>query len=153
MAHAYHEPGIADFIFWTFVLFALAWGFFRFLQLRFRRFQGHNWPLTTATIQKAGIGIVPLGKGGTPGSFFGYSFTVQGTRYAGLFVFASDQETVESLQKKLAGQMIQIRYSPLDPDVSYLADPSDPRFGGLTASQNPDWLAQAPDTGIRYPIP
>jgi hypothetical protein len=55
---------------------------------------------------------------------------------------------VRTVQSNLAGVAIEVRFSPSDPSVSYLVDLRDTRFGGLAATQNPEWLSQAPEFHI-----
>lgn len=119
----------------------------------FRRIRGRKWPVAAATIQKAGVGSVPAGKGAAaPFSFFGYSFEVQGTRYAGLFgLSAGDAEAAQKLQEEMAGRVIQIRYKPSDPNISFIVDAYNPQFGGHTLSQNQDFLDHAPNVDLRFP--
>ena len=65
-------------------------------------------------------------------------------RYGGFFALYGDEIHVSEMSGRLAGGSILIRYDPSDPGVSYLADYNDPRFDGLTATQNPEWLDQSP---------
>jgi hypothetical protein len=116
-----------------------------------QRFSSRRWPTVTATIQKGSIGPLSFGRGVTvPAAFLGYGFLVQGIRRAGIFaVYGSgDENTLRSLEDKLAGAPLDIRYDPSDPGVSYLVDPRDSRFEGLTVTQNPEWLSQAPEFHI-----
>jgi hypothetical protein len=75
------------------------------------------------------------------GSFFGYAYLLNGTRYAALFALVCGEERANQLQNTVTGD-ITIRYNPADPNVSFLRDPYDQRFGGIVATQNPEWLDQ-----------
>jgi Protein of unknown function (DUF3592) len=117
------------------------------VQLRhlFKRFSSRSWPTADASIQKGAVGRVSSVRGSwTYGSFFGYAFTVQGISYTGLFVIIGDEEEVSPLQNSPAGMFLLVRYDPSDPSVSFVADLHDPRFRGHSASQDLDWLKQAP---------
>jgi hypothetical protein len=56
----------------------------------------------------------------------------------------SNEATVQTLHKCLSGASIQIWYNPSDPNTSFLVNYSDFRFEELKATQNPEWLNQAP---------
>jgi hypothetical protein len=104
-----------------------------------------NWPSGNATIQKGAMGRISRGRGGfIPACFIGYTFKVQGERYAAYFVLVGNEEALEKVNKGLSGGSLQIRYDPSDPNISLLVDYDDFRFAGLRASQDPDWLRQAP---------
>lgn len=77
-------------------------------------------------------------------SFFGYRFIVQGVNYIGRFAVLAKEVRAGELQTKLTGRSIDIRYNPSDPNVSVVAELHDPLFDGLSATQNPDRLNQAP---------
>jgi hypothetical protein len=104
--------------------------------------RGKHWPIVDATLQKGCIG--KISKGAIPAAFVGYTYIVQGVRYAGFFALCGDDGLVRGLNDRLAGGTIQIRYDPTAPDVSFLVNEYDSRFDGLKASQNPDWLKQSP---------
>ena len=110
--------------------------------------------MTLATIQRGGVAMIntPTGIYARVG-FFGYSYTVDGSQYAGLFAILCDPQDSERFQQKLSGGKIQIRYNPSNPETSFVENLRDPRFEGYKASQDPNWLSQAPDAGIRDPIP
>jgi hypothetical protein len=74
----------------------------------------------------------------------GYAYVVEGVRYAGYFVIFGDEEKARRLQGELADVPVQIRYDPSNPNVSYLVNLYDSRFGGVGANQNPERLDQAP---------
>jgi len=95
-------------------------------------------------IQAGAITRVGAGKAFTDACFLGYSFQVSGVRYAGLFVVFADPEKQSQIQKDLPGQVVRIRYMPSDPNISFLENKYDPRFGWCAASQDPRWLGQAP---------
>ena len=79
-----------------------------------------------------------------PARFVGYAFKVQEQRFGGYFVLIGKESALEELPKNLQGCSLQVRYDPSDPTTSLLVDYKDARFGGLLASQDPDWLDQAP---------
>jgi hypothetical protein len=122
----------------------LAWWYFTQGQHFVRQYTSRNWPSVEAVLQRGAIGPVTLGKVAVNGCFLGYSFQVAGMRYAGFFVIFCDQDKSRQLQKELPGATVQVRYKQSDPNISYLADRQDPRFGWQGASQNPEYLNQAP---------
>ncbi len=109
-----------------------------------QQYSSRKWPSIEAVIQRGAIGPVKMGKGAVNGCFLGYSFQAAETRYAGFFVIFCDQDKSRQLQKELPGSTVQVRYKQSDPNISYLADRQDPRFGWQGASQNPEYLNQAP---------
>jgi hypothetical protein len=138
------QPDILDFIYYPLALLALGlWAFFqiRYLIGRYRR---KRWPILDATMQKGAVGRVVIERASIPASFVGYSYTVQQVRYAGCFALCGGETQVRRLHDSLAGTSIRIRYDPLDPNTSFLVDYHDSRFDGLTATQSPDKLNQAP---------
>lgn len=122
-----------------------------YVVLKTRRKQ---WPLTDALIQKGAIGQVDLGEAGRkPAVFMGYSFSVNGLRYAGYFVlFAKNEVRVHDLHRRLPGAHLQVRYDPHDPNTSFIVNYTDPRFEGLMASQASTLLANAPAFDLRDAI-
>ena len=109
-----------------------------------------NWPSANATIQKGAMGRISRGKGGfIPACFIGYTFKVQDERYAAYFVLVGNEEALEKLNKNLSGGSLEIRYDPSDHNISLLVDYHDFRFAGLTASQDPEWLSQAPSFDLQ----
>jgi hypothetical protein len=133
---------------WTSLLILfLVLGWWYFVQIRFvlRRHRSKRWPTVDATLQKGAVGRISFGKGASaPATFVGYAYIVQGVRYAGFFALYGDGSQVHKLQESLTGALVQIRYDPSDPNVSYLADHKDSRFDGLAVTQNPEWLDQSP---------
>jgi hypothetical protein len=112
-----------------------------------------SWPGAEAIIQRGTIGLINRGRNCiVPASFIGYAFKVQGERYAGYFVLLGQESTLQILNQKLTGALLQVRYDPSDPNVSLLLDYKDFRFEGLTASQDPDWLNQAPTFDLQDAI-
>jgi Protein of unknown function (DUF3592) len=103
-----------------------------------------NWPSADGTIQKGAMGRISRGKGFIPACFIGYAFKVQGERYGAYFVLVGNENTLHKVNEDLTGTILQIHYDPSDPNTSLLVDYRDFRFAGLTASQDPDWLRQAP---------
>jgi len=143
------EPGTFQWLVLLLLLVSLGW--WGFVQLRglFKRFSSRRWSTAEATIQKGAVGRVSSVRGSwTYGSFFGYAFAVQGVPYTGLFLIVGDQEQASALQNALAGMPLSVRYDPSDPNVSVVADLYDPRFRGLNATQDPEWLKQAPAFSI-----
>jgi hypothetical protein len=132
---------------WLLLLFLfglMGWWYFTQGQHLVRQYSSRKWPPVDAAIQRGAIGPVTIGKSAVNGCFLGYSFQVAGTRYAGFFVIFCDHDKSAQLQKELPGATLQVRYKLSDPNVSYLADRQDPRFGWQGASQNPEYLNQAP---------
>jgi hypothetical protein len=112
-----------------------------------------SWPTADAAIQKGTLGLISHGKyGSVPACFMGYVFKVQGERYGAYFVLVGNKDTLQKIHESLAGEPLQIRYNPSDPNVSLLVDYKDLRFEGLKASQDPDWLNQAPTIDLQDAI-
>ena len=144
------EPGILEWLVLFLLLSALAW--WGFVQSRYllTRLFSRRWPTANATIQKWAIARISSVRGSwTYGAFFGYTFAVQGVPYTGLFVIVGIEDRLAILQGALAGASLSIRYQPSDPSVSFVDDLHDPRFQGLNATQDPEWLKQAPTFSIR----
>jgi hypothetical protein len=122
-------------------------GWWCIFQIRYllRRYRSRRWPTANAIVQKGAMGGISFGKGASaPASFLGYAYTVDSMRYAGFFAVYGDEVRVRKLHDGLVGATLQIRYDASDPSVSFLLDYDDPRFDGLTATQNPEWLDQSP---------
>lgn len=99
------------------------------------------------------MGQISVGRGSAvPACFIGYAFKVQGERYGAYFVLVGNKDTLQKIRESLAGTPLQIRYNPSDPNVSLLVDYKDSRFEGLKASQDPDWLNQAPPFDLQDAI-
>jgi hypothetical protein len=112
-----------------------------------------NWPSADAIVQKGTIAVISLGRNSAiPACFMGYAFKVQGERYGAYFVVVGNKDALQKIHESLAGAPLQIRYNPSDPNVSLLADYKDFRFEGLKASQDPDWLNQAPTFDLQDAI-
>ena len=123
----------------------MVWWYFKQGRYWFQKRTSRNWPSLGAVIQRGAVGPVSIGKGALNGCFLGYAFQVNSTRYAGFFVIFCDEDKVAGqLQRDLPGTSVEIHYVPSDPNISYLADVYDPRFGWQGANQNPDYLSQAP---------
>jgi len=109
--------------------------YFRFV---LRRSLSRSWPTATGKVQpqvEKGMGVrAPY----RYRSVFGYAFPANGSRYAGFFALATEDEaTAEKLQKAVPGTTVTVRYSPRNPDVALLEDE---RIFGLGVIQNPHWL-------------
>ncbi len=128
---------------WIFFPIFLAWmAWWYGIQLRYfiRRSLSKHWPIVNAIIQSAGVRR-RAGPKAAPvfGSDFNYSYTVMGAEYAGIFTVICGKDHAQLLQDTLNGG-ISIRYNPRDPKMSFLSDQCDQRFGGIAATQNPEWL-------------
>jgi hypothetical protein len=136
---------------WDFVVLVAIAG--PFLWYRRRLKSARRWPRAMATIHKGALASdspTSVGSGfynrtyETVRAYMGYSFFVQEQRYAGIFGIAASPEMCERLFEELAGQTIEVRYKPADPDNSYVADFSDSRFSDAKITQSPDVLRNAP---------
>jgi hypothetical protein len=110
------------------------------MRWQLQTWRSSRWPPATATIHMAGDEYIE-GSEAEPGynrSLFGYSYEVEGVRYAGLFAIAArDAEEASLLQHKLDGQSVSVRFNPVRPGVSVLVEP---RIEGFRAMQTPRWL-------------
>jgi hypothetical protein len=107
-------------------------------QLQTWRFS--RWPPATATVHMAGAEYIEGSETelGYNRSLFGYSYEIDGVRYAGLFAIAArDAEEASLLQHKLDGQSVSVRFNPARPGVSVLVDRE---IEGFRAMQTPRWL-------------
>jgi uncharacterized protein DUF3592 len=120
------------------VLFSVA-GSVRYF---FRKWSSANWPITDATVQKGQIG-----RGGPSKyavlvyrSVFGYVYSVNGTRYAGLFVIiVGSEEKASELQRRLDGVRVRVRYNVSHPETSIMQSlPGE--FASFVANQDPMWV-------------
>jgi hypothetical protein len=147
------QPDVFDWVFYA-IMFSVL-GYWAFAQIRYlvRRSRRSRWPTVDAVIQKGAVGAIPMGKGQPiPASFMGYAYVVQGVRYAGFFALLGNETLTQTLYDNLAGSAIQIHYDPSDPNVSFLEDYKDFRFGGLKATQSPDTLQYAPSFDLQDAI-
>jgi hypothetical protein len=104
-----------------------------------RRRESRNWPLVTGTMQRAFV-LRGWGYWSTQQyrSIFGYAFPANGSRYAGFVALqAIDEQDADTLQKKLPGTSVMVRFDPENPDVSILEEE---RIVGRRLTQNPHWL-------------
>jgi hypothetical protein len=60
--------------------------------------------------------------------FCGYSYSVGGSRYSGLFGILAIFNEQERIKNKLSGAHLQIRYNPSNPATSFLVNIHDPLF-------------------------
>ncbi len=147
------QSGIAQWIYPSFLFILLAWYLSIQIPYLVRYCRRKNWPSADATIQKGTMGLINRGRNSfVPACFLGYAFKVEGERYAGYFVLIGKAATLRQIREQLDGKPIQIRYSPSDPNTSLLMDHKDLRFEGLKASQDPDWLNQAPTFDLQDAI-
>ena len=119
------------------------------IELRFliRRWLSAKWPTTTAIIHAQSVDSI--GKGGRA-AFFTYQFDLQSNSYAGRFALATNEERGSKLLDDLDGLPIEVRYDPRRPNLSFLVNPYDSRFGGVAATQNPYWFFERSElTGSR----
>lgn len=134
-----------DLVFLLVLFSVLIWWYSVQFRFYFRRYEAKRWPIVVATLQKGAMGSFYVGKGASaPAAFIGYSYMVEGVRYAGFFAVYGDAAKARALLNDLPGHEIQIRYDPSDPNLSFLSESNDPRFDGLTATQNPDRLSNCP---------
>jgi hypothetical protein len=127
-------------VFFLILLAFMAWWYGTQIRYYLKRIGSRRWPLVSAAIQKGGVRPLAGSKGSRVyGSFFGYAYILNGTRYAAFFALICGEERAKQLQNTINGD-ISVRYNPVDPNVSFLSDPYDQRFGGITATQNPEWL-------------
>jgi hypothetical protein len=73
-------------------------------------------------------------------SVFGYVYSVNGSRYVGLFVIVvGSEEKASELQRRLDGVRVTVRYDPSHPETSIVQGlPGE--FAGLVANQDPMWV-------------
>jgi hypothetical protein len=148
-----NQPDAFDSVFWILLLSLAGWWSFILIRYLVRRFRSRRWPTVDATVQKGAVGRISFGRGASaPASFMGYAYVVQGVRYAGFFALYGDEVCVRKLHDGLGGASLQIRYSPSDPNLSFLVHYSNSRFEGLTATQSPEWLDQAPSFDLQDAI-
>ena len=121
----------------------MAWWYGIQLTYLLRRFSSRHWPVAKGNIQSAGVRRILGPKSALVfGSDFNYSYTVMGAEHAGIFTVVCGKDHAQRLQDTLNGG-ISIRYNPRDPKMSFLSDQYDQRFGGIAATQNPNWLVES----------
>jgi hypothetical protein len=141
------EPSLFDLVFFSVLLFFAGWLCWIQISYFLKRFSSRRWPSINAIVERGAVGRIVGPKGSWMyGSFLGYTFVVQDVRYSGHFAIISTEARSRNLQDKLTGATLGIRYSPTDPGRSFVADPYDPLFEGLTMTQNPEWLDQSPSS-------
>ena len=146
-----NEFEVLDWVVTLALLSILIWWCFAQSRHVWRRFSSRRWPTVTATIQKGSVGPISFGRGVTvPAAFLGYAFVIEGIRRAGIFAIygTQDENILHRLEDKLAGSSVDVRYDPSDLGLSYLVDLHDSRFEGLTVTQNPERVSQAPEFHI-----
>jgi hypothetical protein len=135
----------SDLVFSLVLLSVLVWWYSIQFRYYFRRYRAKRWPIIVATLQKGAMGGISVGKGASiPAAVIGYSYMVEGVRYAGFFAPYGDVVKAQTLLNDLQSHEIQIRYNPSDLKFSFLSEFNDPRFQGLTATQNPARLSNCP---------
>jgi hypothetical protein len=135
---------------WWLILPFLAWLLLTQIRYMVQQYRSVGWPVIDATIQKGPTGFVPIGRGkGTPACFVGYAFRTNGSTYTGRFALYGNTDDVERVHKNFSDGSIRVRYDPANPDISYLHELNDPRFGRLAPTQNPQHLAQAPSFDLQ----
>jgi hypothetical protein len=138
---------------WVYLLVmyvCISWMCVRWSRYWYKRYCSRRWPIANATIQRAGIELIYVGRGGSiHGSFFGYIFIVAGVQHVGMFIMTGNVARITAMQNDLSGKIIEIRYDPDDPNTSFVAHRYDLIFQSLHVTQNPDWLQCAPEISIR----
>jgi hypothetical protein len=90
-------------------------------------------------------------------SIFGYAFPANGSRYAGFVALqASDERDADTLQKKLPGTSVMVRYDPENPDVSIFEEElivghadAKSALASVTGAEFPEALALRFAAGLR----
>lgn len=115
----------------------------------FRKLASSNWPMADATVQRGQVGRGgPGGKQAGYRSVFGYVYSVNGSRYVGLFVIVvGSEEKASELQRRLDGVHVRVRYSPSRPETSIIQGLPD-EFAGHVPTQDPRWINYAGDEVI-----
>jgi len=133
-------------LFW---LTAIVWVSIKYGPYFWEKLASQRWPVISAEIQRGGFGSLPGAKGaGIPASFFGYRFTMDNVPRVGIIAVPISEEGSKTLQERLAGERINVKYDPRNPDISCLVDKYDFRFNGGVATQQPDVLDCAPEFHI-----
>lgn len=106
-------------------LVLLICAYFPFFRYRLRKLQGRKWPTVVGMIQRGEV------RRGGPTRFqalvyrsvLGYSYIVNGLRYAGFVVIiGKNQDDAEALQKQCEGKSVTVKYDPQNPDSSFLVE-------------------------------
>jgi glyoxylase-like metal-dependent hydrolase (beta-lactamase superfamily II) len=142
-------PNTIGWIFFAILFGLMVWWYGIQVRHFFRLHASKHWPVANGDIQNAGVRRVAGPKASFAyGSDFSYSYTISGDNHLGFFAVICGKERAQELQDTLKGS-IDIRYNPKDPKFSYLVDLYDPRFGGIAATQNPEWLKGG--SQLRFP--
>jgi hypothetical protein len=98
----------ADFLRAAIEVLLIVVGYFRFL---IRRRRSRSWPAAQGVVQVCGVELNSLAPYRYR-SVFGYAFKADGSRYAGFFVLATDDEdSATALQKQAPGTTVTVRYN------------------------------------------
>jgi hypothetical protein len=135
---------------WWLLIPVVGWVLFTQFRYMAQQYRSAGWPVVDATLQKGPIGFVRIGEGeGTPACFIGYVFSVNGSRYAGIFALYGSGDNVERVHKNFPGGSIRVRYDPTNPNISSLVDLRNPLFDCLVPTQNPAHLSNAPSFDLQ----
>jgi hypothetical protein len=136
---------------WLGIMFCLmAWWVASESRYLLRRFFSRRWPTAEAMVQRGARGRISTGKGSSvAASFLGYTFVINQERHAGIFALPGPEESLKAVEDDLLGKTINVRYKPTDRNVSFVVDLYDSRFRGLRATQDPEFLSQAPEFHLK----
>jgi hypothetical protein len=89
-----------------------------------RKFRGSaSWPITQATIEMADVRILGGGRSRQIVADLGYSYTVNGSYYAGHVVRPfRKEEQARSFAKKVVGKTLRVRFEPTKFELSEIAE-------------------------------
>lgn len=139
------QNDIIDAILFLFGASILSYWYFVQVRHWIRRFRSRRWPLVNAIVQAGAMGNWRRAQI----ACMGYAFTLDGVRRSGIFALCGDEPSARRMLDTLPGAPIKVRYNPENPDISLLAETYDPRFGMLSATQNPEYLQRCPQFDLQ----
>jgi Protein of unknown function (DUF3592) len=123
------------------------------VQIRYlvRQVRSRDWPVIDATIQKGPTGMLNDDRrgNGMPAWFVGYSFKVNNSIYTGRFALYGNSGEVDRVRRDFPAGSIRVKYDPANPNISFLKESKDSRFGRLTPTQNPGQLKHFPSFDLQ----
>jgi hypothetical protein len=111
-----------------------------FIRFWIRKWESRNWPIVAGVIEKEEVNYNDR-SAYRPSMYrllFGYSYIVDGVRFAGLFILMVGSEAIATdFQHKLNATSVSVRYNPKQPETSFMVEKE---LLGKKVYQSPIWL-------------
>ena len=96
-----------------------------FVRFGIRKWQSRLWPVVPGVIEKGEVNYNDRAAY-LPSMYrllFGYTYILDGVRFAGLFILMVGSETMAAdFQHKLKATSVSVRYNPKHPEMSFLVE-------------------------------